>query len=152
MTAHDESGPSQQRPLTPAVFHILLSLAQGDKHGYAIMQEVEQETGGRISLGPGTLSGAIKRLLAEGWIVETGEQPDPALDDGRRRYYRLTDLGRCVAVAEAQRLARLVAQARQRHLLRRISPAGGAPRSARGAGEGQEWRWRGLPTRLTLGT
>jgi len=104
-------------PLTPAVFHILLTLADGERHGYSIMQEVEKRSESRISLGPGTLYTAIKRLLADGLIEETDERPDPALDDERRRYYRLTPFGRRVAAAEAGRLESLVSEARSRNLL-----------------------------------
>jgi len=104
-------------PLSPATFHILLALASGEKHGYAIMQEMAERTEGQIKMGPGTLYGAIRRMCSAGWIVESGERPDPALDDERRRYYRLTDLGQRVASAEAERLVRLVAEAHQRGLL-----------------------------------
>ena len=104
-------------PLTPAAFHVLLALAGGDRHGYAIMQEVQETTGGRVSLGPGTLYGTIRRLLAAGLIEETRERPDPSIDDRRRRYYRLTDLGHRVAAAEAARLEEAVADARAKRLL-----------------------------------
>lgn len=104
-------------PLTPTVFHILLALAGGEKHGYAIMREVERVTDGRVTLGSGTLYGAIKRLLADGWIAETDERPDESLDDSRRRYYALTGLGRRVAEAEAERLDALLGVARRRHLI-----------------------------------
>ncbi len=109
--------PVQFLPLTPAVFHILLALSGGEKHGYAIMREVAASTDGSIRMGPGTLYGSIKRLLAAGWIEETGERPDPDLDDERRRYYRLNELGRQVAAAEARRLEGLVVVARERQLL-----------------------------------
>jgi len=104
-------------PLTPAVFQILLALLGGERHGYAIMREVEASTQGQLRIGPGTLYRSIKQMLAQGLIVETEERPDPALDDERRRYYRLTDFGQRVAAAEARRLARLVAQAREKRLL-----------------------------------
>lgn len=107
----------QMLPLTPAVFHILLTLADGEHHGYSVMREVEKRTGSRIRLGPGTLYTAIKRMLADGLIEECEERPDPALDDERRRYYRLTSFGRRVAVAEAERLETLVSEARSRNLL-----------------------------------
>ena len=106
----------QYLPLTPAVFHILLALAGGEKHGYAIMREVEKSTAGRVSMGPGTLYGAIKRLLKAGLIAETAERPDPVLDDSRRRYYQLTALGRDVLAAEAERLAVMVANARSKNV------------------------------------
>lgn len=107
--------PENFLPLTPAVFHILLALADGEKHGYGIMLEVERNTDGSVKMGPGTLYGSIKRMLASGLIEETDERPDPELDDQRRRYYRLTDMGRQVVEAEAYRMASLVtlAQAKQ---------------------------------------
>lgn len=104
-------------PLTPAVFQLLLALASGERHGYGLMQEVLSQTGGTFRLGPGTLYGSIKRMLADGLIEESGVRPDPALDDERRRYYRLTPFGRQVAAREAQRLAQLVAVAQRRDLL-----------------------------------
>ncbi len=103
--------------LTPAVFHILLALADQERHGYGIMQEIAGRTEGQVILGPGTLYGTIKRLLADGLIEESGERPDPELDDQRRRYYRLTPLGRRAASAEARRLAQLVRVSRRKHLL-----------------------------------
>ena len=104
-------------PLTPAAFNILLALADGEKHGYAIMQTVTMRSAGHVRMGPGTLYGLIKRMLADGWIEELDERPDPTLDDERRRYYRLTGLGQRIASAEAERLAALVAAARQQGLL-----------------------------------
>src|SRR5277367_6043432 len=95
-------------PLTPAVFHILLALADEERHGYGIMQEVALRTLNQVQLGPGTLYGTIKRMLAAELIEESDERPDPSLDDERRRYYRLTELGRRAASAEAERLAQLV--------------------------------------------
>jgi DNA-binding PadR family transcriptional regulator len=115
--AQDNGDAEALLPLTPAVFQILLALSDGERHGYAIMREVEASTQGQLRIGPGTLYRSIKHMLAQGLIVEADERPDPALDDERRRYYRLTDFGQRVASAEARRLARLVAQARQRHLL-----------------------------------
>ncbi len=109
--------PKPSLPLTPAAFNLLLALTDGEKHGYAIMQAVALRSGGEVRMGPGTLYGLIKRMLADGWIEELDERPDPALDDERRRYYRLTGLGQRVAVAEAERLARLVSAARQQGLL-----------------------------------
>ena len=100
--------PESFLPLTPAAFHILLALADGEKHGYAIMQEVAEISGGQVKLGPGTLYGTLKRMLGDGWIEESDERPDPALDDERRRYYRITPLGRKVAQAEAARMRELV--------------------------------------------
>jgi DNA-binding PadR family transcriptional regulator len=110
-------------PLTPAAFHILLALAGEEKHGYAIMQEVEQISDGQVNIGPGTLYGTIKRLSNDDLIVESEERPDPEMDDQRRRYYQLTSLGRKVLRAEAQRLARLVTQARTRHVLGQQAPS-----------------------------
>jgi DNA-binding PadR family transcriptional regulator len=116
MKRHADSEPETFLPLSPAVFHILLALADGERHGYAIMQQVAEGTDGLVKLGPGTLYGSIKRLLADGLIEETDERPDPALDDERRRYYRLTGLGRRVAEAEAGRYQRLLQSARLRGL------------------------------------
>lgn len=109
--------PEKLLPLTPAVFHILLALADAERHGYAIMDHVSKTTEGQIKMGPGTLYGTIKRLLAGGVIEESDERPDPEMDDERRRYYRLTGLGRRVIAAEAQRYVRLVKMARASGLL-----------------------------------
>lgn len=106
--------PEDFLPLSAQEFQILLSLADRDRHGYGIMQEVEARTGGELRLGPGTLYGAIKRMRGPGLIEEAGEGEEGG---ERRRYYRLTVLGRAVAVAEAARLAGLVADARQKRLL-----------------------------------
>ena len=103
-------------PLTSTVFHILLSLADRERHGYGIMQEVDTMTGGRIQMGPGTLYGSIKRLIAAGLIEESDERPDPEQDDERRRYYRLTSLGRRVLRAETQRLSDLVGVAHNKRI------------------------------------
>jgi DNA-binding PadR family transcriptional regulator len=101
-------------PLTPQVFHILVALADRDQHGYSIMQDVAERTGGSMRLSPGTLYGSIKRMLEDGLILELRpkDRPDAANDDERRRYYRLTPLGRKVAKAEAARMSELVEQAR----------------------------------------
>jgi len=104
-------------PLTPPVFHILIALADGERHGYAIMQDVAAQTNDALQLGPGTLYGCIKRMLAAGLIEESDERPDPDMDDERRRYYRMTPLGRRVVRAEAERLAHAVTAARSRRLL-----------------------------------
>ncbi len=101
-------------PLTPAVFHILIALADRERHGYGIMLEVERNTGGELKMGPGTLYGTIKRMLAAALIEESDTRPDPELDDERRRYYRLTPFGRSVLQAETVRLERLVQVARAR--------------------------------------
>ena len=111
--------PEDLLPLSPAVFHVLLALADAERHGYGIIKEVEARTEGRVRLGPGTLYGSIKRLLEQGMVEESGERPDAALDDERRRYYRLTDFGRRVATAEAERLSGLVKVARAKQLLSR---------------------------------
>ncbi len=116
--ASTQSHPEELVPLSPQVFHILLSLTDQERHGYGIIKEVEQRTQGRVRLGPGTLYGSIKRLLANRLIAESDQRPDPELDDERRRYYRLTAHGRRVAAAEAERLLRLVQQAREKQILR----------------------------------
>ena len=99
-------------PLPPATFHILLALADQDRHGYAIIQDVEARTGGELRLSPGTLYRSIQRMLEQGLLVETRDRPDPEEDDERRRYYRITPFGTAVAKAEARRLAQLVRMAR----------------------------------------
>jgi DNA-binding PadR family transcriptional regulator len=109
--------PQRPPPLLPAVFHIMLALADGERHGYAIKQEIELSTGGVISLGPGALYGTLRRMLEDGLIDESGERPDPESDDIRRRYYRLTAAGRRLAAAEAERLESLVRLARDKRIL-----------------------------------
>ena len=101
------------RPLPPAVFQLLLALREGEQHGYALMQRVEQLSDGSVRMGPGTLYGAIKRMLADGLIEETDERPDPALDDQRRRYYRITASGERACAAEVQRWETLLHNARR---------------------------------------
>jgi len=101
------------------MFHVLLALAEEDRHGYAILKEVELRTGGQVRLSTGTLYGIIKRLLAEGLIEELRQRPAAGNDDERRRYYRLTRSGRTLAQAEAERMEKIVALARSRNLLRR---------------------------------
>lgn len=113
----EKPDPESLLPLRPSVFHILLALSDGDLHGYGIMQEVAEHTGGQIKLGPGTLYGAIKRLLTDRLIIETDERPDPELDDERRRYYRLTDFGQQVLRAEARRISRMVSVAQNKRLI-----------------------------------
>ncbi len=110
-----QTSPTQ--PLTPAVFHILLALADGEKHGYSIMKDVETQTQGKLKMGPGTLYGSIKRMLSAGFIEEAEERPDPALDDERRRYYRLSSLGLTALSAESQRLEQAVQVARRKQVL-----------------------------------
>jgi len=113
------SAPESMLPLTPAMFHVLLSLSDTERHGYGIIKEVESSTDNKVKLGPGTLYGLIKRMLADGLIEESDERPDPRLDDERRRYYRLTEFGRQVAAAEAKRLSELVDIALAKHILRK---------------------------------
>jgi DNA-binding PadR family transcriptional regulator len=108
--------PAAFLPLTPAIAHILLALADEDRHGYAIMQEVERMTGGAVRMGPGTLYGTIKRMIASGLLEEADERPDPDLDDERRRYYRATPLGRAALEAETSRMAALVGAARAKRV------------------------------------
>jgi DNA-binding PadR family transcriptional regulator len=112
-------------PLTPAVFHIMLALADGERHGYSILREVESYTAGRLKLGPTTLYRSIRQMLAAGYIAEAEERPDPELDDERRRYYRLTEKGRRVALAETVRLARLVSLAERTSLGASLGGAAG---------------------------
>jgi DNA-binding PadR family transcriptional regulator len=107
----NDRSPQEMLPLTPPVFHILLSLAGEERHGYGIMQDVSQQTEGALQLGPGTLYGCLKRMLAAGLVEESEERPDPELEDERRRYYRMTAFGKRVARAEAQRLAGAVSVA-----------------------------------------
>ena len=124
MASHDRGRDEKGRraedhlPLTPAVFHVLLALADGDAHGYAIMKEVEARTGGEVRLGTGTLYGIVKRLLADGLVRESA-----AASTDRRRAYRLTPFGRRVALAEAERLRDMVVAAQAKRLL--IGPIGG---------------------------
>ncbi|MFN8376031.1 MAG: PadR family transcriptional regulator [Anaerolineae bacterium] len=106
-----------QIPLTPAVFHILLALADNERHGYGIMQEVLANSDGQLKMGPGTLYGTIKRMMRDALIEETEERPDPAADDERRRYYRLTDVGRRALNAESARLRRMVTIAQMKRVL-----------------------------------
>lgn len=110
------SNPEEMLPLSPAVFHILLALADGERHGYSIMQEIEQQTDGKLRIGATTLYRSIKQMLEVGLLVEVDERPDAALDDERRRYYRLTSLGQQVARAEAQRLEQALNVARHKAL------------------------------------
>ena len=109
--------PEELVPMTPAVFNILLALADRKKHGYAIMQEVETNSGGMVMMGSGTLYGSIKGMLAVGLNEESVECPDLELDDQRHRYYRLTSLGGQVVEAESRRLADLVALAKAKHVM-----------------------------------
>jgi DNA-binding PadR family transcriptional regulator len=106
-------------PLTPAVFHILLALSTGERHGYGIMKQVEADSQGKVSMGPGTLYGSLKRMLDAGLVEESEKRVDPEMDDERRIYYRLTAAGRKSLAAELERYSRLVALARERKLLPR---------------------------------
>lgn len=113
---HSDASPDAHLPLTAATFHILLSLSDRERHGYAIMTEVAVRTSGTVKLGPGTLYTALKRLVEDGLVMEAGERPGRD-DDERRRYYRLTPLGRGVARAEARRLDEIVRFARRKRLI-----------------------------------
>ena len=115
--------PASPAPLSPATFHVLLALAGEEMHGYAILKEVERRAGRQVVLSTGTLYGILKRLLADGWILELRSRPAGPGDDARRRYYRLTPRGREIAATEAERLDGLVEVARARRLLGRLRPA-----------------------------
>jgi DNA-binding PadR family transcriptional regulator len=124
-----KNDPQAMLPLTPAVFHILLALADSERHGYSIMQEIAAHTEGKMRIGPTTLYRSIKHMLLDGLIVEADERPDPALDDERRRYYKLTSFGQQVALAETRRLEQALSVARSRPLLtgsRSVVSSGGA--------------------------
>ncbi len=108
-----ESDPTPFIPLSPAALHIVLSLNRGERHGYAIMRDVEELSDGVMKLGPGTMYGTIKKLVSQGLIEQTDARPDPALDDQRRKYYRLTALGQAVCDSEIQRLANLLEHTRR---------------------------------------
>ncbi len=114
--AHGSPAPESLLPLPSATFHILLALADEDRHGYAMIQDIADRTGGKLRLSAGTLYRSIQRMLEQGLIVETRHRPAPELDDERRRYYRLTAFGSAVARAEARRLAQLLDMARDRGL------------------------------------
>ena len=120
--ADSTEGPMEGPP-SSAVFHILLALAASEMHGYAIMQEIAILSNGRVSVGPGTLYGSIKKMLSAGLIEESSTRPDPELDDERRRYYRITERGRNVLMSEVERLDQLVREAQRRRVLRRPRPA-----------------------------
>ena len=114
--------PEEFLPLPSATLHILLALGPGEKHGYAIMRDVETLSDGAVRMGPGTLYGSVKRMLADGLIEETSSRPDPELDDQRRRYYRLTGLGSKVSAAELARLEALVRRAGSAEWAQRLLP------------------------------
>ena len=113
----DTRDPDALLPLTPAMFHVLVAMADGDRHGYAIIKDVAERTGGDVELSTGTLYGILKRLLAEGLAIE-GKRPAARNDDERRRYYRLSDFGRRVVAAETKRLEAMVSAARGTRALR----------------------------------
>ena len=113
----DKFRPETFLPLTPVAFEILLALADGERHGYSILQEVESRSGGAVSLHAGTLYRALARLLESDLIEELRQSPDPSSDDERRRYYRLTTEGREILASEAERLASQVDAARAKRLL-----------------------------------
>jgi DNA-binding PadR family transcriptional regulator len=115
--------PEALLPLTPSMFQVLIALADGEKHGYAIIKEVARRTGGAETLRAGTLYTIIRRFVQDGVIAETDERPDPALDDERRRYYRITPFGRDVARAEGQRMQTVLGMARAKNLIPRGRPA-----------------------------
>lgn len=114
---NDARDPEPYLPLTPAMFHVMLSLADGEKHGYAMLKEVAERTEGKVELSTGTLYGIIKRLVSEGMIETSDNRPSPDEDDDRRRYYRLTEFGRRVAIAETERLEEIISVARSKNLL-----------------------------------
>jgi DNA-binding PadR family transcriptional regulator len=120
--------PNSFLPLSTPVFSILLALGGGSRHPYGIMQEIDQRTGGRAVILPGTLYTSIARMLSQGLIEESADRPEPEEDDARRRYYKLTPLGRAVAAAEAERMAILLDVAREND----IAPA--LPKRARASG------------------
>jgi DNA-binding PadR family transcriptional regulator len=112
-----EPAPESYLPLPRDTFYILVSLADRERHGYSVMQDVAERTDGALRFSPSTLYASIKRLLSQGLIEELDDRPDPRHDDERRRYYRLTRVGRRVAMAEARRLERLLGDARATGLL-----------------------------------
>jgi DNA-binding PadR family transcriptional regulator len=119
MTTAPGRDPVSLLPLTAAAFHVLVALADGDLHGYAIIKDVAARTSGHVELGTGTLYGIVKRLVADGVIAESKRRPAAADDDGRRRYYRLTPFGRQVVTAETRRLEAMVDAARSTAMLRK---------------------------------
>ncbi len=108
MTKRNEPSAQDLLPLSPTVFHLLLALGEGERHGYALKRELARRTGGKLNPGPGVLYGSINKMVEQGLIEESDERPDPHLDDERRRYYRITPFGRRVAQAEAVRMRGLV--------------------------------------------
>jgi DNA-binding PadR family transcriptional regulator len=114
--------PESLLPLTPGMFQVLIALADGDKHGYAIIKEVGRRTGGEITLSAGTLYTIVRRFEQEGVIAESHQRPEAALDDERRRYYKLTDFGRDLARAEARRMESALGMARAKNLIPKARP------------------------------
>lgn len=104
------------QPLTPAVFHILLALSTGERHGYGIMKQVETDSEGKVTMGPGTLYGSLKRMLDAGLVKESDKRIDPEMDDERRIYYQITDMGAKTLAAELERYKRIVTVAQERKL------------------------------------
>ena len=123
-SARAPEGPEGYLPLTPAVLDIMVALGDEELHGYAIMQEVRRRTDGQRRLAPGTLYRSLKQMEQRGWVAQSEERPEPSLDDERRRYYRLTELGRRVALAEVQRLEGLVGAARLKGFIPSPRPSG----------------------------
>ena len=115
--------PTLHLPLTPAMLDVLIALADRERHGYAILKEIKRRTDGRVEMSAGTLYGIIRRLYTDGIIEESDERPDPDLDDERRRYYRLTDFGRRVVTAEAERMEGVLQMVRAKNLLPGAKPA-----------------------------
>lgn len=115
--------PTDLLPLTPGMFQVLIALADGEKHGYAIIKEVARRTDGTLRLSAGTLYTLIRRFVQEGIIAESDERPDPSLDDERRRYYRITEFGRDVARAEAVRMESALTMARAKNLIPKARPS-----------------------------
>ncbi len=116
--------PESSLPLTPAVLDIMVTLGDEELHGYAIMQEVRRRTDGQRRLAAGTLYRSLKQMEQRGWVAPSEERPEPSLDDERRRYYRLTEIGRRVALAEVERLEGLVGAARLKGLIPSPRPSG----------------------------
>jgi DNA-binding PadR family transcriptional regulator len=123
--------PDSLLPLKPVVFQVLLSLVDGERHGYALVQDIAERTAAKIDLEPGNLYRVLKAMLNEGVIEESERRPAPDRDDERRRYYRVTPFGRKVAMAEAARLERIVADARARNLIPAVSGSGSRPHGRR---------------------
>lgn len=126
----ERGGPEGELPLTPVTLNVLLALADEERHGYGIILEVRDRTGGKTRMGPGTLYSAIRRLVDGQMIEESGQRPAPGSDDERRRYYRLTDFGRKVLAAEVERLESTVRVAREKGAYPALGA--GSPGTAKG--------------------